>query len=91
MNQGPQGLWIHLKDPTDEAEGYSLQQELEKARETSYFSNELINQSVNQACRQWVSNVVQIKIIMTHIIEMTWSVKTNQTESTLVFLFECLQ
>ena len=34
MDQGAQGLWFGPKDPTDWAEGYSLLQELEKARNT---------------------------------------------------------
>ena len=35
MNQGPQGLWLGPKGPTDGTEGCSLQQELEKAREVN--------------------------------------------------------
>ena len=40
MDQIPQGLWV---GPTDGAEGYSLPQELEKAREVGYFSSVFIN------------------------------------------------
>ena len=33
LDQIPQGFWVGLKGPTDEVEGYSLPQELEKAGE----------------------------------------------------------
>ena len=39
MDQGPQGLWMGQKGPTDGAEGYSPLQELEKASEAGYFSS----------------------------------------------------
>ena len=42
MDQIPQGLWVGPKGPTVEAVGYSLQQELEKACKSGYFSNIMI-------------------------------------------------
>ena len=39
MDQIPEGLCLGPKGPNDGAEGYSLPQELEKAREAGYFSS----------------------------------------------------
>ena len=47
IDQGPQGLWLGLKGFTDGAKGYSLPQEIEKAREASYFSSIFIFTTCN--------------------------------------------
>ena len=39
MDQIQQGLWEGLKGPIDGAKGYSLLQELERARKVDYFSS----------------------------------------------------
>ena len=39
IDQGPQGLWLGAKEPTDGAEGCNLPQELEKAWEAGNFSS----------------------------------------------------
>ena len=39
MDQILQSLWVDPKGPTDGVQGYSLPQELEKAREADYFSS----------------------------------------------------
>ena len=39
MDQDPQGFWLGPKGPTDGAEGSSLPQELERAKEAGNFSS----------------------------------------------------
>ena len=39
LDEIPQGLWVGPKVPTNGAEGFSFPQELEKARQTGYFSS----------------------------------------------------
>ena len=40
LDEGPQGVWMGPKGPTDEAEGCNPPQEVEKAQKAVYFSTQ---------------------------------------------------